>query len=267
VKLAFRDVQTKVTSWMGRVQRALDPPLGPDAQPLEIREAIIEAIVARSLPAGGGRRVLAHNSYSVSVLAPTPDDRTALQAVLAGLEAAVLARLREIRCQVPDGFAIDLHYIRRPRPGWTPDQCLSIDYATRDVAAAPSPSAPDIPALTITVVRGTATEPAYALTEAHVQIGRGTLPVDNGGRPRTNHVAFVEEGDEHSSSVGRAHAFIRFDSSRREYRLFDEGSRNGTRVVRKGTTIELARRDPTGVTLLSGDEIHLGTAAIRVEIG
>jgi hypothetical protein len=48
--------------------------------------------------------------------------------------------------------------------------------------------------------------------------------------------------------------------------VFDDGSRNGTRVMRNGTTLEIVRRDPTGVTLLSGDEIHLGTAAIRVEI-
>jgi hypothetical protein len=36
--------------------------------------------------------------------------------------------------------------------------------------------------------------------------------------------------------------------------------------MRNGTTLEIIRRDPTGVTLMSGDEIHLGTAAIRVEI-
>jgi hypothetical protein len=252
---------------MGRVQRALDPPLGHDAQPLEIRETIIEAIAARALPSGRGQRVLAHNTCAVTVLAPTPDDRSALQAVLADLSTAVLHRLREIRCQVPDGFAIDVHYIRRVRPGWTSDQRLSIEHTTREVAAATDRSSPDVPTLNVTVIRGTATQAAYALVETHVQIGRGALPVDNGGRPRTNHVAFIEEGDEHSGSVGRAHASIRFEPQRREYRLFDDGSRNGTRVVRKGVTLELARRDPTGVTLLSGDEIHLGSAAIRVEIG
>ena len=267
MKLAFRDVQARVSSWVGRVQRALDPPLGPDAQPLEIRETVIEAIAARALPAGGGQRVLAHNTFSVNVLAPTPDDRLALQAVLADLSTAVLGRLREIRCQVPDGFALEVHYLRRARPGWTSDQRLSVEPTTREVIATAAHPSPDVPTLNVTVLRGTASQSAYALTEAHVQIGRGTLPVDNGGRPRTNHVAFVEEGDEHSVSVGRAHASIRFEPQRREYRLFDDGSRNGTRVVRRGVTLELARRDPTGVTLLSGDEIHLGTATIRVEIG
>lgn len=265
MKLAFRDVQTTVAGWVVRLQRALDPPLAADAQPLEIRQAIVEAIEQRALPSGGGQRVLAHNQVSVTVLAPSPDDRLALQAVLADLSEAVVNRLREIRCQIPAGFAVAVHYVRRARPGWPPDQRLAVDYSSRDVPAA-QPSAVEPPSLRVTVLRGTAMQAAYTLSEPHVQIGRSALPVDNGGRPRTNHVAFIEDGDEHSRSVGRAHASIRFEPARGEYRVYDDGSRNGTRVVRKGMTLEINRRDPTGVTIVSGDEIHLGTAAIRVEV-
>jgi hypothetical protein len=266
MKIALRDVHTSFASWFVRLKRLLDPPLTADAQPLEIREGIVDAIEQRTVPAGGGQRVLAHNQIAVTVLAPTQDDRLTLQAVLADLQDAVVSRLGEIRCQVPAGFAIAVHYTRRARPGWAPEQRLAVDYSSREIATTPDASHLEPPSLLVTVLRGRAMQVAYTLTESHVQIGRTALPVDSGGRPRKNHVAFIEDGDEHSNSVGRAHASIRFEAARGEYRVFDDGSRNGTRVVRNGTTLEIMRRDPTGVTIVSGDEIHLGTAAIRVEI-
>jgi FHA domain len=266
VKITLHQVQTSFESWLGRLKQWLDPPLTADAQPLEIREAIVDAIEQRALPAGGGLRVLAHNQIAVTVLAPTPDDRHALQAVLANLQEAVATRLREIRCQIPNGFTVAVHYTRRPRPGWTSEQRLLVEYAARESATALVAPPIGPPSLRVTVLRGLTVQPAYTLRESFVQIGRTEQPVDSGGRPRRNHVAFIEDGDEHSNSVGRAHASIRFEAVRGEYQVFDDGSRNGTRVFRNGTTVEIVRRDPTGVTLVSGDEIQLGTAAIRVEI-
>jgi hypothetical protein len=266
VKMKLRDVQTSLGTWMGRLKQALDPPLTADAPPLEVREAILDAVEQRIVPAGGGQRVLAHNQIAVTVLVPSPDDRLALGAVLGNLSEAVVNRLREVRCQVPPGFAVTVHYVRRPRPGWPPDRRFAIDYSVRDVPkpSATAPSGP--PSLHVVVVRGSAARPSYTLNEPHVQIGRTEQPVDAGGRPRKNHVAFLEDGDADSGSVGRAHASIRFEPARGEYRIFDEGSRNGTRLVRNGKTLEIVRRDPTGVTILSGDEIHFGTATVRVEI-
>ena len=266
MNITVRQVQTSFGTWLGRLKEWLDPPLTADAQPLEIREAIVDAIEQRAVPAGDGQRVLAHNQIAVTLLAPTHDDRLTLQAVLGDLQEAVATRLREIRCQIPVGFTVAVHYTRRPRPGWTPDQRLLVEYAARESATTSVVSPAGPPSLHVTVVRGRALQTDYTLTESYVQIGRTEQPVDNGGRPRRNHVAFIEDGDEHSNSVGRAHASIRFESLRGEYQLFDDGSRNGTRVFRNGTTVEIVRRDPTGVTLFSGDEIQLGTAAIRVEI-
>jgi len=266
MKVTLRDVHTSVTSWAGRLKKWLDPPLTADAQPLEIREWILDAIEQRAVPAGAGQRVLAHNQISVTVLAPTPNDRLTLQAVLADLQDATVSRLREVRCQVPAGFAVVVHYTRRARPNWAAEQRLAVEYSSRDTVTATDTSRGTPPSLRVTVLRGRAMHRVYTLIESHVRIGRTALPVDSDGRPRKNHVAFVEDGEEHSNSVGRAHASIRFEPARGEYRVYDDGSRNGTRVVRNGTILEIMRRDPTGVTLLSGDEIHLGTAAIRVEI-
>ena len=122
------------------------------------------------------------------------------------------------------------------------------------------------PVLRVNVVRGQATQASYTLSELQVRIGRTAASPDHTGRPRHNHVVFVEEGDAYSATVGRAHASIRYDDARREYRVFDDGSHNGTRVVRSGTMINVVARNPVGVTILSGDEVQLGTAAISVEL-
>ncbi len=91
-------------------------------------------------------------------------------------------------------------------------------------------------------------------------------PIDGLGRRRTNQVVFVEDNDDHSLTVGRAHASIRYDTTRRESRVFDDGSHNGTRVTRDGTRFEVKPHDPAAVTLRSGDEIQVGTAALRIQI-
>jgi hypothetical protein len=49
-------------------------------------------------------------------------------------------------------------------------------------------------------------------------------------------------------------------------RLFDEGSRNGTAILRDGEVIAVHRRDPRGVRVRSGDEVRLGRALIRIDI-
>jgi hypothetical protein len=249
-----------------RLRTWFDPPLEADARPLEIREGIIEDIEQRAEPAGGGRRVLPYNHVTVTVLTPSRHDRIRLQATLIDLEDAVRTRLRELRCSTPTGFAVLVRYVRRPPPDWGSHQRLALDYDSRDgiVAAAGTPE--ELPRLRVTVTRGETPRSSYKFAESHVLIGRGEKPIDGRGRPRLNHIAFAEEGDEHTQTVGRAHASIHYDPARREYRLFDDGSQNGTRILRQGTLLDVVRRDPVGVTLKSGDEIQVGTAAMRVEI-
>ena len=258
-----------VRGWIDRVvTRAtamVDPPLAPDARPLEVQAAIIDAIEQRAEPIGGGRRALPHNHIVVTLLAADDDTRATLAVALADLPALVVARLREIRCDVPAGLAFSLRHVDAAPADWKPGQPFALEYTDYDAADPERPTAP--PTLHLTVVRGRATETLYTLAEPHVCIGRSEAPVDAEGRVRHNHIAFVEDpADTHACSVGRAHASIRYDALRGTYQLFDDGSRNGTRVVRKGTSFDVVRRDPVGITIKSGDEIQLGTAAIRVEI-
>jgi hypothetical protein len=262
----FRVVEDVTRRAVGRLKTWFDPPLDADATPLEIREAVIDDVERHAAAAAAGRRVLPHNHVTVAVLAAGRDDRAALEAALADVSEAIRARLREIRCPVPNGFEVSLQFVKRPKPGWRESQRLSVEYATRPVTRAPTLGLPALPELRLKVLRGHATQRSYTLSEPHVRVGRTAAPVDHRGRPRQNHIAFIEDGDEHSATVGRAHASIQYDTTRREYRLFDDGSHNGTRVVRGGTTLHVAPHNPVGVTILSGDELQFGTAAVTVEI-
>lgn len=250
---------------VGHVRAWFDPNLDADARPLEVRETILEQIESRVEPAGRGRRVLPYNRVSVTLLASEKDRRAALEAALTGLEYDAVARLGELSCDVPAGFTLEIEYARRPRAGWGPDRWVDIEFG-RSPVAPPRPENTDLPHLCITVVRGTAVQPSFTLPERQVLIGRTSDPVDQRGRTRHNHVAFLEDGDEHSRTVGRAHASIRYLPDRREYRLFDDGSRNGTQVVRGGTVIEATPHDPIGVVLQSGDEIRFGQATVQIRI-
>jgi hypothetical protein len=270
-------VVQRLASWLDALQHQFrqalstlrvwfDPPIDGEARPLEIREAIIERIERAAEPAAAGRRVLPHNLAIVTVLAEDGERRAALEAALEDVDAAVRARLAEIRCPAPPGFEVVVHYAKRPRPAWRPSQRFSVEFDSRPVTHAPSrPLA--LPPFRITVLRGRTSEPSYVLAEPVLRIGRTAEPTDHHGRPRRNHVVFLEDGDDHSLTVGRAHASIQWDGERRQYRLFDDGSHNGTRVVRGATMLNVVAGNPVGVTLLSGDELQFGTAAVKIEIG
>lgn len=256
-----------------RVGKAIDPPLTSDATPLDIQHAIVEAIEARAQPVGGGRRALPDAYVKVRILAKDSAEQRALELVLTGLEARVLARLREVECDPPRGFYLEVGYVRRRPAGWASDQPMHVEYAAeapsragREESQQDGAAGPAQPALLLTIVRGRATATVYTLREPRVRIGRSEAPVDDRGHARHNHVAFTEDDDAHSRTVGRGHAEIRYDAARHEYRVFDEGSANGTRVVRGGEVIAVPPRDPFGIAIRSADELEFGTAAVRVEI-
>ena len=256
-----------------RVGKAIDPPLSDDATPLDIQHAIVEAIESRAQPGGGGRRALPDAYVKVKVIARDAAEERALQVVLAELQARVLARLAEVECDVPRGFRVNVTYLRRRPAGWPAEQPMTIEYEADAPAASgradrqKATTENGQPELILTIARGRAASDSYALREPLVRIGRSAAPVDDRGHARHNHVAFAEEEDAHSRTVGRGHAEIRYDRARDEYRIFDEGSANGTRVIRAGEVIEVPARDPFGVAIRSGDELEFGTAAVRVEIG
>ncbi|HEX6463080.1 MAG TPA: FHA domain-containing protein [Vicinamibacterales bacterium] len=254
----------KVKQGIDAVRRFLDPPLAPDAPPIEIRASVVDAIERHVAVAGIGKRAFPYDAVSVHILLTHPEDRIPLELVFEDLEARIRQRLRELRCDVPSGLTARVTLIEQPERGWTPGQRFAIDCAR----AEPLPRQPDRrrPSLAVTIVKGTASRTAYSFRSAVILIGRSAAAVDTRGRVRRrNHIAF----DERSTTVSRAHARIVYDRERDEYRLLDEGSVRGTRVVRGDMTFDVRPRheDSRGVRLQSGDEIHTGDTAVRIVIG
>lgn len=257
-----------VQSMTAKVSRAINPPLTADATPLDLQHAIVEAIEARAQPIGGGRRALPDSCVKVKVFAKDAADERALQVGLGAVREKALARLKELQCDVPDGFRVDIGFARKRPPAWAADQPMAIEFEAGPASAraAGGAAAHAQPALVLTILRGRASAPSYTLREPAVRVGRSASPIDDRGRARHNHVAFTEDDDAHSRTVGRGHCEIRYDRAGGEYRIFDERSANGTRIVRDGQVIDVPPKDPFGVAIRAGDELQFGTAAARVEL-
>ncbi len=249
------------------IRRAVDPPLDEHATPLDIRHAIVESIERRVQPAGRGRRILPDTHVKVRVLAADPAAQRALRTVLDDVHAVAEARLSELKCEVPAGFRVEVTYVKTRPASWAPWQRMLVEYPEPSATNAnlqPAPQAP--PGLELTVLKGTARKRSYSFADAVIRIGRSDTPVDDRGKMRRNDIAFLEDDDERNKTVTRGHCEIRYNRATREYRIFDERSANGTRIVRAGDVIEVPARDPIGVAIASGDELHFGKAAVRVTI-
>ena len=233
-------------------------------QPLEIVHAVVDAVARDIQPIGRGHNSFPFTTVRITLLAPTARARARLAAVVDGVEPLrdrIAARLGAAGCHdaTPD---VVVSYATRPRPDWANAdfdvQLLRIDRAAES-------GAPPV-RLDLKVIEGTAMRDRHSFAGGSIAIGRGTDIADRGGRLlRLNQVAFDEAADDISGTVSRLHAHIDYDTESRRYRLFDDGSAQGTSVVREGRGYSVLRGGP-GLVLRSGDEIVLGRARLRVTI-
>ena len=248
-------------------RRAVDPPIAADATPLEIRQTILDSIEQQVRPVGGGRRVLPAPVITASVLAPpAPADRD-LRAALKLLEDDAIRRLQELQCDIPPRFAIEVTYLSARPDDWNPEQCIDLGFSDQTRGRTRAVKRPAQPPLQLTVVKGRAVQESYTFATTIIRVGRSETPTDSDGRPRQNDVAFLDDQADENTTVTRGHARIQFNAVRGEYRVFDEGSANGTQIVRGGEVIVVPRTDPVGAVLQSGDELRFGKASVRVQIG
>ena len=248
-----------------RLKDFFDTPLEPDATPFEISQAVLEYIERSAQPAGRGRRVFPYTGLTVQLAYADPD-RAALDAAFDRFEGRVLERLRELRCEAPDSLDVAIEPLAAPPPHWASGQLFAVRYRREIRDAAPPVDPAPLP-LRITVLKGASPESSYTFTDEVISIGRTPDPSDALGRLRRNRIAFLDLVDGITETVGRAHARLRYDAKLAGYVLFDEGSSNGTSIIRRGDTIPVFPRDPRGVRVESGDEVQVGRALLRVEIG
>jgi hypothetical protein len=250
-------------------------PWAAGTEPLEIHRAILEDVEAQVVSVGGGRRVFPFDRVDVRLLAATPVERARLEAIAQSgwdLESEIAERLRAQGAKPPETLVVQVEVTEERSPEFADRRyALAFRRAAAEEAEtspgrAPAPPAAR-PALRLLVFRGKAAQDAFDVAADRVYLGRLEEVLDAAGRvKRRNDVAFLEEG-ELNQTVSREHARIAWDPETQAFWLRDEGSASGTLLLRSGRSIEVSRHDRRGVRLQSGDEVYLGRAAVRVEIG
>ena len=240
---------------------------GDTREPLELMHAIVDAVEREIQSGGRGTRVFPFNTVDVSIVAASAHERARLETIVNGavtLRDRIAERLQAARCAVDD-LEVHTNYPPRPQKHWHDPQ-FAIAF-TRVARQAPKVQLvePLVTRLDVAVIHGTAEHRTYAFASVRVDFGRGEeVRSGQNGLIRTNHVAFLETPAEINRTVSRQHAHIAYDQQSGEFRLHDDGSVHGTRVVRKGRTVPVPF-GTRGVRLQPGDDIVLGEARVRVK--
>lgn len=231
--------------------------------------------------------------------------RAEIEAVLnpdEGLVDAIRERLQEAGCDRVGRLEVSVKAIAKARADWKTDALFQVTYQRTDAASAPAapkaarpavaprgavasaagtgaagragsaPAAPARPGAAIpaqaqlVVLEGDATRKTYPLGGERINVGRLAEVADQHRRiVRRNQVVFLDVDSETNQTVSRAQAHIRF-APPSEFRLYDDHSSYGTRILREGRMIDLPSGSPRGVKLQHGDEIYFGRARVLFQV-
>ena len=109
-------------------------------EPLEIAQAIVDAVGTRLEPAARGRYVFPFNRIHVSIAAASKDDRARFAAVMESeptLTERITARLRDAGCET-GSLQIAVGYVPRPGADWNTSE-FHVDFTRGAPTAAPVP--------------------------------------------------------------------------------------------------------------------------------
>jgi hypothetical protein len=249
-----------IDRWIGKTLERLSAQLSGGSQPkeaLEIRREILTEIRDRIEPRGGGEYVFPYQQLWVHINAPDASHLETFEAAFlddGGLEAQVKELLVEAGCKGEVALAVDvkesdgepysIEYRRAPKPGEAPIAVV----AKR-------------PAAWLHVLKGTTDKNEYYFSKNTVYLGRlKEVASRDGSVRRRNDIAF----DDAESTVSREHAHIEFEGGK--FRLFHDSGERPTRLFRDGRAVPVPPIG-RGTQLRSGDEIHLGEARLRFDIG
>jgi hypothetical protein len=257
----------RLESGLGRL---LGTQTGDSSEPLELVTGILRDIEHRVEPIGGGHRRFPYTTIGITVLAINKEEQDRYASALSDLEPKVRERLRELACDQPGRLDIPVQYAKKPRKGWTADQRVELTFARENAAAAARVTRerekPASSTVRLVVMRGAAAKRTYSFEQSVIRFGRGEDHAEVSGRSRRNDIAFLDDQDEVNRTVARAQAHLQFDAERREFRLFDDGSSNGTRIVRDAEIITVTPHGPRGVRVASGDILEFGRARVKFEV-
>ncbi len=233
--------------------------------PLEVRREILEQVEARIVIDTGGN-LFPFGKVIVALQPPTEAVAEVFRTAFLqdeSLKSDIIDKLKDSQARYPNEIEISIEF--RQIPDVAPAQAsplFQLDFIK------PNPvRKPEIPETRLVVVKGSAELPEYQLKKERILVGRLSEVLDREGRMvRRNDVVFLDNGDDINSTVGRAHARIWLDPEKREFRIIDEASRYGTRIIRDGRPMEIPGGNTRGIRLRSGDEIYVGQACLRFEL-
>lgn len=258
-----RALESRLASAFERTAQAVSGPDRPSA--LELVEQVGEALVEHVQPSGRGRSVFPFNQVGLTIVAATDADRAPFEAVFAGppsLRERLVDRLEAAGCADLD-LEVAVDYVGSPDPAWPrPDFHLALARVDPPRTEAPA----DTVRVDVRITHGTGDRGVYSFSALPICIGRGAEVRDHRLQlVRVNHIAFSEGDDAVNRSVSRRHARIERDAATGRLRIFDDGSAQGTSVLRGGRGLAVPRGS-RGLGLQSDDEIVLGQARLRVRV-
>jgi len=249
----------------GRLDRLTRRKAAPE-EPFEWVPPMLDEIEQRVVPSGGRGRIFPYEVIRVE-LRVEPASLEAARAVFGAgaFEERVRERLRQVRCEAPAELRVRL----RVRPRRAEDENpYSIAFRRPVVKKGPDARTASeradsaVPAARIMVVEGLCRRRIHELKLERINLGRLDSVEGRGLQGlRRNHVAFQDRDDPINATVSRAHAHIEYFAGD-GFRVFDDGSAQGTRIMREGRSIPVARGAVRGVRLRHGDEIELGMARV-----
>jgi hypothetical protein len=235
--------------------------------PAEVRREILEAVESQIVIDMNGK-IFPFSKIMVFLQPHTRSQQGAFNAAFVqngSLKSDVLQKLKETHALCPEKLEIDIEL----RPDSDLDHARSFaDPSFKLDFLKPGPSRKqEIPGMTLTVSKGTAEQSVYRVKKERILIGCSSEVLDREGRMvRKNDVVFLDNGDDINSTVSGIHTRIWLDFEKGEFRIMDEGSRYGTRIVRKERSIEVPGGNDRGIRLRSGDEIYCGLACLHFEL-
>ncbi|HET9267111.1 MAG TPA: FHA domain-containing protein [Vicinamibacterales bacterium] len=281
-----RDLEAKLARTVDRAAARVMPATTGPREPLEIAHAVVDLVEKEVQPAGRGRHLFPFNRIKVLLVAPSRHAQARFDATFAEeptLTQRIQMRLESAGC-VPAGLAVSVEYVPVAGQGWTASDVhvefdrvdvptsaeATVGKPASEVEAEPEPAVAIVeeppPAVEIEIATGSAEQPKYEFQFPRIDLGRCTHVRDRRNQlVRTNHVAFADTDDAVNRTVSRRHAHLEYVAAERAFRVYDDGSEQGTAVARGGRTIAVPP-GARGVRLQPGDEILLGNARLRVTV-
>lgn len=239
---------------------------------IQIAEDVLDEVALEVVPTGGEARTFPYRRVLVKIVVPE-GRAAAARAVLAhapDLRARIQERLLAAGCAPADARPeLVLEVLEGVPPATWEGRDFDLGYdagrARRRQPVEESSTAP--PAVRLQVLEGSTGERrTHTLQLGTIRIGRTATVADRARRTRReNDLAFDEEGAT-NATVSRTHAHLAFSADERVFRLHDDGSTQGTHVLRDGKTLEVPGTGGRGVALRSGDVLVLGRARVRFTV-